>query len=75
MINNVDATSLSHKVFLPSDRSLNPFSDPFTQKIINMDRHKLHGIPQVDDKEFLSKLANNDDILQSKFYFYTITFA
>jgi len=63
---NVNATSLAHKVFLPSDKSLNPFSDPFIQKIINMDRNKLHGIMKVDDKELFMKLMQNDDILHSK---------
>ena len=57
MIANVYPTT----VFLPSDRSLNPFNDPFIQRIINMDRDKLYAIPQMDDNEFLLQLMHNDD--------------
>jgi hypothetical protein len=63
----VQATSLAHNVFLPSDRSSNPFSDRFTQRVINMDRNKLYSIRPLTDEEFLSKLARGDDILSGKF--------
>jgi hypothetical protein len=63
----VQATSLAHNVFLPSDRSSNPFSDRFIQRVINMDRDKLYSIRPLTDEQFLSKLANGDDILSSKF--------
>jgi hypothetical protein len=63
MTTHVYATTLAHTVFLPSDRSLNPFSDTFIQRIINMDRDKLHAIPQIDDNEFLLQLTLNDDSL------------
>ncbi len=68
MTTNVCATSLAHTVFLPSDRSLNPFSDPFIQRIINMDRDKLYAIPQMDDNEFLSQLIRNDDTLGGRLH-------
>ena len=60
---DVYATSIAHTVFLPSDRSLNPFSDRFIQRVINMDREKLFAIPQMDDAEFLLELSRNDDSL------------
>ncbi|CAF3833673.1 unnamed protein product [Rotaria magnacalcarata] len=64
---DVYATSIAHTVFLPSDRSLNPFSDQFIQRVINMDREKLFSIPQMDDAEFLLKLSRNDDSLGGSF--------
>ncbi|CAM4857031.1 unnamed protein product [Rotaria socialis] len=60
---DVYANSIAHTVFLPSDRSLNPFSDHFIQRVINMDREKLFAIPQMDDAEFLVALSRNDDSL------------
>ncbi|CAF0856564.1 unnamed protein product [Adineta steineri] len=63
MAGDVYATTLGHPVFLPTDRSLNPFSDRFIQRVINMDRQKLYNIPQMDDNEFLLELMNNDDTL------------
>ncbi|CAF1131207.1 unnamed protein product [Adineta steineri] len=63
MTGDVYATTLDHPVFLPTDRSLNPFSDRFIQRVINMDRQKLYNIPQMDDDEFLLELMHNDDTL------------
>ena len=60
-------TSLAQSVFLPSDRSLNPFSDPFIQRIISMDREKLYAIPQMDDDDFLRQLSQDDDTLGGEF--------
>jgi len=61
---NVHATSVAHTVFLPSDSSLNPFSDLFIQKVVNMDPKKLSAITQMDGNEFLFlQLMHNDDIL------------
>ena len=64
----VRATSLAQHVFLPMERSENPFSDPFVQRIINMDRAKLFGIPQMSDDAFLAQLASDDDTLGGQFY-------
>ncbi|CAF4600665.1 unnamed protein product [Rotaria socialis] len=64
---DVYANSIAHTVFLPSDRSLNPFSDHFIQRVINMDREKLFAIPQMDDAEFLVALSRNDDSLGGSF--------
>jgi hypothetical protein len=66
MIANLYVTTLAQTLFLPSDRSLNPFSDPFIQRIINMDRDKLYAIPPMDDNEFLLQLSRNDDTLGGK---------
>ena len=60
-------TSLAQSVFLPSDRSLNPFSDPFIQRIISMDRKKLYAIPQMDDNDFLLQLNQDDDTMGGKY--------
>ncbi len=60
---DVHATNFVHTVFLPSDKSLNPFSDPFIQRVVNMNRNKLYTIRPMDDDEFLLKLIHNDDTL------------
>lgn len=65
---HIDANTVSHPVFLSADRSLNPFSDPFIQLVVNMDRNKLHTISQIDDHEFLLQLSRNDDSLGGKCY-------
>ena len=64
----VRATSLAQHVFLPMDRSGNPFSDPFIQRIVNMDRAKLSAIPQMSDDAFLAPLASGDDTLGGPFH-------
>ena len=58
--------SLAHSVFLPTDRSVNPFSDRFVQKVINMDRDQLYSIPQLEDNQMLLQLVQNDDTLGGK---------
>lgn len=68
MIDSGYASSLAHSVFLPSDRSSNPFSDPFIQQVTNMDRDKLYSIPQMEDNQFLFHLIKDDDILDSEFH-------
>ena len=62
-IARIHCTSLAQSVFLPSDRSLNPFSDRFIQRIISMDREKLYAIPQMNDNEFLLQLSQDDDTM------------
>ena len=64
----VRATSLAQHVFLPRDRSENPFSDPFIQRIVNMDRAKLSAIPRMSDDAFLAQLASGDDTLGGPFH-------
>ena len=61
------ATSLAHTVFLPSDKSVNPFSDRFIQKVVHMDRKRLNTIVQIDgDEVFLLQLMQNDRALDGK---------
>ena len=62
------AISLAQHVFLPTQRSENPFSDPFIQRIINMDRAKLSAIPQMSDDAFLAQLATGDDTLGGQWH-------
>lgn len=50
-------------VFLSSDRSLNPFSDPFIQRFMSMDRSQLYAMPPMSDADFLAALSSNDDTL------------
>jgi hypothetical protein len=64
---NAHATSLAHTVFLPSDKSLNPFSDRFIQKIANMDRKKLNAIVEMDGNDLLLlQLMQNDNALDGE---------
>lgn len=64
---NANATSLALQVFLPSDVSLNPFSDPFIQRMANMDRSELHRIIQLNDSEYALKLLQNNGMSYGKF--------
>ena len=67
MIINAYATSLAHTVFLPSDKSLNPFSGRFVQKVVHMDRKKLNAIAQMDGNDLLLlELMENDNALDGK---------
>ncbi|CAF1458201.1 unnamed protein product, partial [Rotaria sordida] len=57
----IDTSSLAHTVFLPSDKSSNPFSDRFIQRIVTMDRKLLYTIPPMSDDQFLLELAQDID--------------
>ncbi len=61
------ATSLAHSVFLPSDKSSNPFSDRFVQKVAHLDRKKLNAIAEMNGNDLLLlELMQNDNALYGK---------